>query len=83
MQSLDEALDALITFEDARWAAKGLRSVLSEAAIQRFHRVACYNLCAAGLLRFYVLRLDGRIMSAFYGFGHQDRAFFYLAGFDP
>jgi CelD/BcsL family acetyltransferase involved in cellulose biosynthesis len=82
MESLDEALDPLIAFEDARWAERGVSSVLSEPAIQRFHRGACYNLCAAGLLRFYVLRLDGRIISAFYGFHHRERAFYYLAGFD-
>jgi CelD/BcsL family acetyltransferase involved in cellulose biosynthesis len=80
--SLEESLDALVRFEEARWSQKGLQSALSKPGIQRFHRVACYNLCAAGLLRFYVLRLDDRIIAAFYGFQHQSRVYFYLSSFE-
>jgi CelD/BcsL family acetyltransferase involved in cellulose biosynthesis len=80
--SLEESFDALVRFEEARWSQRGLQSALDNPEIQRFHRVACYNLCAAGLLRFYVLRLDDRIIAAFYGFHSQSRFFFYFGGFD-
>lgn len=82
LESLDEALDALILFEERRWSARGQKSALTEPAVQHFHRVACYNLSAAGVLRFYTLCLDGQIIAAFYGFHHQERACFYLGGFD-
>jgi CelD/BcsL family acetyltransferase involved in cellulose biosynthesis len=82
LESLERSLDALIHFEETRWSRRGLQSVLNDPATQRFHCVACYNFCAAGLLRLYTLHLDGRIVAVFYGFHHRTHTYFYLAGFD-
>jgi CelD/BcsL family acetyltransferase involved in cellulose biosynthesis len=82
IECVEDGLEALTRFEEQRWSRRGLRSVLSDARIQRFHRVACYGLEAAGLLRFYLLKLDGRIIASYYGFLHQERAYYYLGGFD-
>jgi CelD/BcsL family acetyltransferase involved in cellulose biosynthesis len=81
-QLLEEGLEALIQFEERRWSERGGSSVLADPAIQRFHRVACYNLQAAGLLRFYILKLQGRIIASYYGFQHRERAYYYLGSFD-
>jgi len=82
IQSVDEVLEALFRFEDQRWSERGGKSVLADPAIQRFHRVACYGLEAAGSLRLYVLKLEGRIIAVYYGFLYRDRACYYLGGFD-
>jgi len=82
IQSIEEVLEALFRFEDQRWSERGGKSVLADPAIQRFHRVACYGLEAAGSLRLYVLKLEGRIIAVYYGFLYRDRACYYLGGFD-
>jgi CelD/BcsL family acetyltransferase involved in cellulose biosynthesis len=82
LESLDEGLEALIRFEDARWHQKGLKSALHEVEIQQFHHDACYNLFSAGLLRFYMLRLENRIIAVLYGFHDRGRFYYYLGGFD-
>ena len=50
--------------------------------MRRFHRDAVDRLGRAGL-RLYLMRLVGRVAGAYYGFHHDDRAYYYLGGFDP
>jgi CelD/BcsL family acetyltransferase involved in cellulose biosynthesis len=37
----------------------------------------------AGLLRLYLLRIEGEPAAAYYGFMHRDRAYAYLTGLNP
>jgi len=82
--SAEEPLEALLRLHGARWARRGEPGgVLASPQVQAFHREAAPALLAAGILRMYVLRIDGRIIGCHYGFHHRARAYAYLTGFDP
>jgi CelD/BcsL family acetyltransferase involved in cellulose biosynthesis len=76
-------LPELFRLHAARWQSRGEQGVLAGEAVQSFHHGATGRLAAAGLLRLYGLRIDGVLAGAYYGFGHGDRAYYYLGGFDP
>ena len=82
-QTLPTQLSALIRLHTARWKERGEAGVLSDPAVQRFHREAASGLLRRGLLRQYVLRLDGRVIAAYYGLHAHGRSHYYLGGFDP
>lgn len=75
-------LDQLIRLHDARWAENG-GGVLADPAVEQFHRRSLPLLDACGLVRSWLLAIDGRTVGAYYGFHHRDRAYAYLGGFDP
>jgi len=82
--SAEEPLEALLRLHGARWAKRGEPGgVLASPQVQAFHREAAPALFTAGILRMYVLRIDGRIIGSYYGFLHRARAYAYLTGFDP
>ena len=82
--SAGELLEALLRLHRARWARRGEPGgVLASPQVQDFHREAAPALLAAGLLRMYALRIDGRIVGSYYGFLHRARAYAYLMGFNP
>jgi CelD/BcsL family acetyltransferase involved in cellulose biosynthesis len=81
--SCDEIFSALTALHARRWQERGEAGVLADPAVQRFHRAALPRLAAAGILRVYALRLDGRIVAAFYGLACKGRHAAYLTGFDP
>lgn len=76
-------LDVLFALHAARWESRGEAGVLASGHVQSFHREALGALLAAGLARCYVLAIGGRPAAAYYGFHARDRAYAYLAGFDP
>lgn len=80
--SLASGLDALFHLHGARWAARDQAGVLANADVRRFHRLSAPRLLAAGLLRLVLLRIDGMVAGAYYGFRAGD-AYAYLGGFDP
>jgi CelD/BcsL family acetyltransferase involved in cellulose biosynthesis len=81
--TLDHLLDALFALHGARWVTRGLPGVLSEDAVQDFHRRAARGLLERGVLRLYALRLNERPIALLYGFLHGGRAYYYIGGFDP
>jgi CelD/BcsL family acetyltransferase involved in cellulose biosynthesis len=52
-------------------------------SLQRFHKDAAARLAAAGDLRLYALRLNGRTLAVQYSFLRDGRLYYYLSGFDP
>jgi CelD/BcsL family acetyltransferase involved in cellulose biosynthesis len=82
-ENLKELLTSLIDLHNARWTARGEPGVLSPVAVQEAHRETVPGLFKLSLLRFYGLRVAGRIVGALYGFVHQRRFHCYLMGFDP
>jgi CelD/BcsL family acetyltransferase involved in cellulose biosynthesis len=76
-------LDVLFDLHGARWATRGEGGVLEDEAVRRFHQAAAPALVATGLARFAVMRLEGRVVGAYYGLGDRTRAYAYLGGFDP
>lgn len=81
--SLKAGLDALFHLHGARWAARAQAGVLAGADVRRFHRLSAPRLLTAGLLRLVLLRIDGAVAGAYYGFRAGDCAYAYLGGFDP
>jgi CelD/BcsL family acetyltransferase involved in cellulose biosynthesis len=51
--------------------------------VQRLHQDSISDLEAAGIARAYALSVEGRVVGAYYGFLHRERAYAYLGGFDP
>ena len=81
---MDELLDVLFALHRARWESCGVPGgVLRDPRVERFQRDAAPELLRAGMLRLYALRIDGRVVGAYYGLAHGVRAYAYLGGFDP
>ncbi len=76
-------LDDLIRLHGARWRERGEPGVLDDPVVRRFHEAAIPRLAAAGLARLFTLTIETRVVGAYYGLHHRDRAYAYLGGFDP
>lgn len=81
--NVDELLTALFELHAARWKRRGLPGVLADDVTQHFHREVARRMLAAGALRMFAIRLDGRIVTVFYGFAHHETTYYYLSGYDP
>jgi CelD/BcsL family acetyltransferase involved in cellulose biosynthesis len=80
---LEEAVAALFRLHEARWQAREEEGVMATPALQAFYTAAGRELQRAGMFRLHVLRLDGAIVAALYGFAGHGRFYAYLDGFDP
>jgi CelD/BcsL family acetyltransferase involved in cellulose biosynthesis len=81
--ALRAALEALIALHGARWGARGEAGMLADERVEQFHRDAAARLCAAGLLRLIVVRVNAMPAAVCYGFNAKGRTFYYLGGFAP
>ncbi|HJU91653.1 MAG TPA: GNAT family N-acetyltransferase [Pyrinomonadaceae bacterium] len=78
-----ELFDAFVKLHEVRWRMNDMPGVLCDENMQSFHREAATGFLANGALRLYALRINRRIIAAFYGFHHAARTYYYLGGFDP
>lgn len=76
-------MDDLVRLHGARWTSHGEGGAFAFEAVEQFHRSALPALAAAGLARLWTLRIEGRVVGAYYGLHHGRRAYAYLGGFDP
>jgi CelD/BcsL family acetyltransferase involved in cellulose biosynthesis len=81
--ALPDAFEHLIRLHALRWESQGERGVLADPRVCAFHREILPRLDREGLLRFYLLNIEGTVAAAFYGFHHADIGYAYLTGFDP
>jgi CelD/BcsL family acetyltransferase involved in cellulose biosynthesis len=82
-ENLSELLESLIELHRARWARAGQPGVMNNARLRDFHRETAERFLVSGVLRLYAVRSAGRVLGCFYGFHHQQRAYYYLSGFNP
>ena len=82
-ESLDMALEQMFTLHTSRWNQAGSAGVLSDAAVQDFHRRVAPLLLKQGVLRLYRLLLGQRCIAALYALFEREVAYCYLQGFDP
>lgn len=82
LETVQDALDTLFALHGARWRSRGEAGLVTQP-VEAFHRDCAPRLLAAGLLRFYLLQVEGRSAAGYLGFNHRDRAYAYLTGFDP
>jgi CelD/BcsL family acetyltransferase involved in cellulose biosynthesis len=75
--------DELFRLHAARWKSRGQAGVLCDATVWQFHATALPALSRVGLLRLWWVLIGDRAVGAYYGLHWQDRAYAYLAGFDP
>jgi CelD/BcsL family acetyltransferase involved in cellulose biosynthesis len=78
-----DALATLFALHELRWNPRGEPGAFSTPALRDFHDEVSRLALAAGWLRLWVLRLDGKPVAALYGFLRQGTFYFYQAGFDP
>jgi len=81
-EELEEALDALFALHADRWRREGEPGVLADPRVRAFLRAAAGALAAAGLLRFALVRHEGRILAALLGFTDGRRFHSYINGVD-
>ena len=82
--TLDEIWSALEAAHAARWRERGEDGgVLADDLLLRFLREAVPELHAAGLLRLYGLRFDGRVAAGLLALHDRSRVHGYLTGFEP
>lgn len=80
--TLPEFLDMLIRLHGARWTELGHPGVLADRKVQKFHELSSSLLLASGLLRFYGLRLEERLIAVLHTLVGRDAVYCYLQGFD-
>jgi CelD/BcsL family acetyltransferase involved in cellulose biosynthesis len=81
-EEVQEALEALFTLHETRWAREGEAGVLAAPRVRAFHRAAAPALAEAGLLRMAVVRHEERIVAVLLGFRDGARFHSYINGVD-
>lgn len=79
----EAALAAVMELHARRWRARGEAGVFARPGVRAFHEQAAPGLLRAGLLRLYVMRLDGQPVAAHYGLIRGATAYSYVHAFDP
>lgn len=81
--AIQGALEALFTLHGARWQTKGQTGNFVDPRLRSFHLEMAPLLDAEGALGLWVVRHEGRVRAAIYGFRHRSRFLYFQAGFDP
>jgi CelD/BcsL family acetyltransferase involved in cellulose biosynthesis len=76
------ALETLFANHESRWKARGQDGVFVSPDRRRFYRTLTQRLHDAGDLRFFYLKLDGRIVAQEFCFQHQGTVYLLQEGFD-
>jgi CelD/BcsL family acetyltransferase involved in cellulose biosynthesis len=82
MSSCSAALECLFELHSARWATQGEVGILSQPALQAFHRDVAIRFLRRGWLRLYTMQIGSNIVAANYGFHLRGRSYSYVGGFD-
>jgi CelD/BcsL family acetyltransferase involved in cellulose biosynthesis len=81
-EELPAALEALFANHASRWRAKGQAGVFQDARKRAFYLDLSQRLIERGWLRFYFLKLDGRIVAQEFCFEHEGVVMLLQEGFD-
>jgi CelD/BcsL family acetyltransferase involved in cellulose biosynthesis len=76
------ALQALFDNHESRWRAKGQSGVFVKPQRREFYSILTRRLHERGALRFFYLKLDGRIVAQEYCFAHGRTVYLLQEGFD-
>jgi CelD/BcsL family acetyltransferase involved in cellulose biosynthesis len=76
-EQLPTHLDVLFRLHQARWAEAGKPGSFKVDAKRKFYRLVGQRFCGKGWLRFYLLRVDGAMVAAQFGFAYN-KVFFHL-----
>ena len=78
----EHALEALFANHESRWKARGQTGVFVNERRREFYRRLTPRLHALGSLRFFYLKLDGRIIAQEFCFAHDGVVYLLQEGFD-
>jgi CelD/BcsL family acetyltransferase involved in cellulose biosynthesis len=78
----DVALQTLFQNHESRWQGKGQTGVFVNPKRREFYRLLTQRLHEAGALRFFYLKLDGRVVAQEYCFAHGRTVYLLQEGFD-
>jgi CelD/BcsL family acetyltransferase involved in cellulose biosynthesis len=82
-ETLPEYLSTLIRLHTSRWNELREPGVLADPKVQQFHQRAAPRLLGSGLLRFYGLRFEGRLIAVLHTLVDKNAVYCYMQGFDP
>lgn len=82
IEQMPEALEALYANHASRWNAKGQHGAFATPAKRKFYTLLSQRLLENGSLRFYFLKLNGKIVAQEYCFAHNGSVFLLQEGFD-
>jgi CelD/BcsL family acetyltransferase involved in cellulose biosynthesis len=80
---VDGAVDDLVRLHQARWQAVGEPGSLGLPDVTAFMRASAHAAHAAGQLRLWRLRIDGRVEAALIGFVDNGVLHYFQKGFNP
>lgn len=83
VEKVDRGMSDLFLLHQRRQREKSLPTPILSRRYRNFHREVAHQFFRRGWLALYSLRVDGKVVSALYGFEHGDRFYYYLGGFDP
>jgi CelD/BcsL family acetyltransferase involved in cellulose biosynthesis len=75
--------EQLVRLHTARWQAVGAPGIFNADYHRRFFQAAFAGLARAGILRLFVIRLNGEPIAATCGFLHHRHYYHFIAGYDP
>jgi CelD/BcsL family acetyltransferase involved in cellulose biosynthesis len=75
--------EQLVRLHTARWQTVGAAGIFNADYHRRFFQAAFAGLAAAGILRLFVVRLNGEPIAATCGFLHDRHYYHFIAGYDP
>jgi CelD/BcsL family acetyltransferase involved in cellulose biosynthesis len=75
--------EQLVRLHTVRWQAVGAPGIFSADYHRRFFQAAFAGLAHAGLLRLFVIRLNGEPIAATCGFLHHRHCYHFITGYDP
>lgn len=82
-EALPEYLSTLIRLHTVRWNELREPGVLADPKVQQFHHRAAPRLMDCGMLRFYGLRFEGRLIAVLHTLVDKHVVYCYMQGFDP
>ncbi len=80
---VEAALAALFRTHGRRWHERAEAGVLLDHHIRRFHQLSTPALLSSGVLRLHTLSTASAIIAVMYVLVQDQRAYAYIAGFDP
>jgi len=81
--TLKAAMEKLRELHIKRWDQESVSHGFSNDKFNEFHQGVADKFLKLGLLRLYVLEVNGLIVSMLYCYKCNDKLFFYQSGFDP
>jgi CelD/BcsL family acetyltransferase involved in cellulose biosynthesis len=75
--------EQLVRLHTVRWQAVGAPGIFNADYHRHFFQAAFAGLARAGILRLFVVRLNGEPIAATCGFLHHGHYYHFIAGYDP